>query len=344
MLAGLVALLDEPQRATCLAHLQAAGAASEEALCEAAQVSDAALAAAQRSLRAEEAWRRLSGLAPGARVPSGWTPIRVADALARDPATHHALFEGMRRLWHGPPSWSGEPIEFRLASPHFKDLRVCLRDEPGAYAGLVETMLGLARPIPVAPVRTIYDLGAHIGLMALCLHARHPGASLVCVEPSPANVALLRDNLRRNGVNARVIQAAMSTHDGHSLLHEHPFSSLLHGTSVGPGFGHQGTKVVPTLALSSLLESGDEPFAVKLDIEGAEHGLIANPGRLFDATWIMGELHHGDVGPPRSGLLALLRHRYRVELASSRFTVGDEFRLRIAQDFVATNPQATLIS
>src|SRR5262249_12200769 len=45
-------------------------------------------------------------------------------------------------------------------------------------------------------VHTIVDCGANIGLTALYLASAYPNARILCVEPDPANFALLQRNTR----------------------------------------------------------------------------------------------------------------------------------------------------
>src|SRR5262249_29519345 len=50
---------------------------------------------------------------------------------------------------------------------------------------------------------TLIDVGANIGLVAIAALA-HGGARCIAFEPAPDNYALLRRNLRRHGLEARV--------------------------------------------------------------------------------------------------------------------------------------------
>lgn len=115
-----------------------------------------------------------------------------------------------------PKSWT---IGFRYPAP-VGALRLRVRSNNGADAFIHSEIfehehycLPLERP-----PGTILDLGAHIGLAALYLGRRYPGAAIACVEPWPDNLRLLARNLELNGVSAAVIPAAVHTSDGRVLL------------------------------------------------------------------------------------------------------------------------------
>src|SRR3990167_6601223 len=50
---------------------------------------------------------------------------------------------------------------------------------------------------------TVLDIGAHIGGVTLALLLDNPDVHVIAVEPLPENVALLRRNLRVNGIEDR---------------------------------------------------------------------------------------------------------------------------------------------
>jgi FkbM family methyltransferase len=58
-------------------------------------------------------------------------------------------------------------------------------------------------------VRFILDLGANIGCATLFLLRHHPEASVVVVEPDPANMAVCRRNLAAFGDRVRFVQAGV---------------------------------------------------------------------------------------------------------------------------------------
>jgi len=61
-------------------------------------------------------------------------------------------------------------------------------------------------------VRTVVDLGANIGLTTLYFQQYFPNASYLCVEPNPANAALLRRNVAWMGLGRGSWRPPSATH------------------------------------------------------------------------------------------------------------------------------------
>jgi len=136
------------------------------------------------------------------------------------------------------------------------------------------------------PVERIYDFGANTGLAALYFAALHPGAELVCVEPLDENFAVLRRNIERNHVNARLICAAAGPENGNVDL---SFSDQSH--ALPSVHARQALhRSVPMVRFDQIVQGAN--YGLKIDIEGSESGLAAFPQIVCDARWIVGELHY----------------------------------------------------
>jgi FkbM family methyltransferase len=194
--------------------------------------------------------------------------------------------------------WSRAPLEVRAPIP-----------PPGASVGLRAHTSDLDTYTNVfireefafpcrAPVRTIVDVGANIGMSALFFANRFPEARILALEPEPSNFALLARNVSQCS-RILPIHAALAAEDGTLEV-------------VDPGLGKWGFRTwadeaagaaapaqrtvisVPAFSLDTLcqrhaLESID---ILKLDIEGAEKEVLE-----ASATWIakvgimLAELH-----------------------------------------------------
>lgn len=145
------------------------------------------------------------------------------------------------------------------------------------------------------------DIGAHIGGVTVALAVDNPNARVIAVEALSVNVDLLRENLERNGVAARVVllHAAASKPNVKSAVVEWDFDADESGQhhryiGNGHGFNHEGAKreTVAGLSLDSLVEEYGEIAFMKIDCELCEYNLLDSPA-VKDVREIRGEFHGG---------------------------------------------------
>lgn len=175
-------------------------------------------------------------------------------------------------------------------------------------------------------VRTVIDLGAHIGAFAVRARKRWPAARIICVEANPRNI----DCLQKNAPGADVLTAAVSYEPGPVVL----LNSIFDGATAGPSDSevvpasdprsrlsrdanrHRVEKPPAIVTVEAILdERGIERADVlKIDCEGCEWGVLESidAGRV---RYVVGEYHRGS-------------DRLR-ELAARRFP---DWRLRIISD------------
>lgn len=143
---------------------------------------------------------------------------------------------------------------------------------------------------PLGDVKEILDLGANVGLASIYLAGRLPDARFTCVEPSPDNFRLLRENLRRNLPEARAVNAAVVAKGGAYSLEE---STIPAEGRVVPGTGREGVPVqaltIPDILAAVGLDSVD---LLKVDIEGGEVDLFAAADAWSDRVGaLIAEVH-----------------------------------------------------
>lgn len=121
-------------------------------------------------------------------------------------------------------------------------------------------------------VKTVFDIGANIGVTSVYLARRLPDARFVCVEASPSSFALLEENLSRNVPRASALNLALVAEPGSFRVIEGSYSGI---TRVDPDRGQSGTRI-PGMTLSQLCEQSgfDTVDLLKLDIEGGEGGVF----------------------------------------------------------------------
>ncbi len=180
------------------------------------------------------------------------------------------------------------------------------------------------------PGMSVLDIGANIGyyaLMELALVA--PNGRLIAVEPSPANVALLKRNLALNGrADVEVHQAAVSDAPGKRRFFLSQMSNL--NTFHGEATAHlSGTSIeVETTTVPALMK-GRPLDLLRMDVEGHEveviDGLLPAIEAGALAPMIIFETHRNryssahDMERPLRRLFAL---GYRTRLAGSSSQSG----------------------
>ena len=158
---------------------------------------------------------------------------------------------------------------------------------------------------------TAIDVGANIGLVTISLALA--AAQVVALEPLPANVVRLRENVQRNALaNVVIVEAAAGASDGTAVMH----------AAADPAFGSLRELVkyraseefeVRLRSLDSVWQELERPVVelVKIDVEGAELDVFEG-GRELLATCrpvVLVEADHGGAADAVHGLLSRLGYR-----------------------------------
>jgi FkbM family methyltransferase len=235
---------------------------------------------------ARELWADLAAVSPE------WGPASRLD-LARAVLAYHARLvtgrfgdtaglERLRRIRLRPRQTDGAAVAdadcyFR---PTASDLHV-LREVfvHRAYAYPYQDVVG--------PVRRVLDLGSNIGVSCMYFSLRFPRAELVCVEPVPENVSVLKHNAQSNRMPWRVEAVAVAATAGEADLYANRWwaSSSTNRTvaKARTALSHrpesfltnQVARVAATTVDQLLDRVGwDTVDIVKMDIEGAEREVL----------------------------------------------------------------------
>jgi FkbM family methyltransferase len=154
-------------------------------------------------------------------------------------------------------------------------------------------------------VRTVVDVGAHVGSFTLLCHHYWPNARIVAVEPHPESFELLEKNTKHiPREKLTLINAAVTRNSGKCLLSSPVSHSRVAEyvpdmwNALEPRSGEFGIQVdaVSTEDLWSLLSGvGIEQIdLMKLDCEGAEYAILpalAKFNMMRSIGWIRGEWH-----------------------------------------------------
>jgi FkbM family methyltransferase len=126
----------------------------------------------------------------------------------------------------------------------------------------------------------IIDAGANVGVFAVTVAARMPRVRVLAFEPEPSNAALLRRNVEANGLGGRVIvfEEMIGEQSGEATLYVNARSGGENSAIASPG-----ATILRATARSLadvLSRSGvDRCSLLKMDVEGAEYGILRAAGR-----------------------------------------------------------------
>ncbi len=149
---------------------------------------------------------------------------------------------------------------------------------------------GCYDPVDLREQPFVIDAGANIGLFALFVKLRCPGAEILAFEPSPETAAILRQNIglhRLSGVTVREVALGSSAEQDAPFVYypalpgnstRYPELTGSAKTVLGRAFSprvaerlFRGRQIsVPVERLSAFLAAGRPVNLVKIDVEGAE--------------------------------------------------------------------------
>lgn len=156
----------------------------------------------------------------------------------------------------------------------------------------------------VRPGMTAYDLGANIGYVTLLL-ARAVGerGKVVAVEPLASNVERLREAVRLNRLENRVVVVPKAISAGRGrgrfLVHASPGMGRL-DQAPGRSEGYEGAVEVEIVSMDELVEKDGLPVpdVVKVDVEGAEGLALEGMRGILHKTApiLLVEVHNAKAG------------------------------------------------
>jgi FkbM family methyltransferase len=179
---------------------------------------------------------------------------------------------------------------------------------------------GPAERLIAEPPRSVVDLGANIGLFGLLAIERFPACEVTGIEADPANADLLERCIEANGLGGRwrALRAFAAAAPG-SVSFAAGRSSRSRSVAAGDAPAGDGAIEVEAIDVFPLLAAAE---LVKIDIEGGEWALLADPrlAELGAATIVLE--YHGAGCPgadPRGAAVAALEGAgYRVTIVHER--------------------------
>ncbi len=167
-------------------------------------------------------------------------------------------------------------------------------------------------------VGLVLDLGANVGYASAYVLSRWPSAHVVAVEPDPANVAVLRDNMAPYGARATVVEGAVWSHatrlDLAPPVEGEEWGRQVHDADAHDSDAHDSDahdadgSGVAAFSVPDLIAMGEEALRrqgrapasgrrvslLKVDIEGAEVVVFGDGAPwLDDVEALVIEVHDG---------------------------------------------------
>lgn len=142
---------------------------------------------------------------------------------------------------------------------------------------------------------TFIDIGAHIGSWAKLMQHLVDDANIICVEPIPENIGILKAN---TNYTAKILMKAISGQSNQTVKINYGDNTEggKHHKFIGEVVGFAGEEYieVPTISLNDLLKDVDHVRVMKLDCEGAEHEAFegASVETLKKIDYLIGEYHN----------------------------------------------------
>ena len=127
-------------------------------------------------------------------------------------------------------------------------------------------ILGIRR-FPMGVIKTVLDLGAHVGMFSVLARLLHPGARVVSIEASPANIGVLTENTKNMLIEVHNVAVGS---DSTVLLNTRGSMS---GTVQEADTGSIKSYSLPSL-LTHLKVDSNEGLFIKVDIEGSERNFV----------------------------------------------------------------------
>ena len=169
-------------------------------------------------------------------------------------------------------------------------VRSCSTDFEVALSALA---LGEYDGIQISTVDVIFDAGANIGSSAIAFRKLFPTATIICIEPEPGNIEILKKNAGKLG-NVEIVEAALAADTNPRPLFNRGTGAWGFTVTESDQVTSEVEESVSCVTVSSILEIHelDHIDILKLDIEGGEKEVLESSESWIESVKVvLAELH-----------------------------------------------------
>lgn len=179
--------------------------------------------------------------------------------------------------------WKGTTVHYRPGTDDVTNIyKILLKGKRCEYS----------LPPKLKPA-TILDAGSNIGATTLFFKSLWPEAVVVCCEPQPDNLRLLRKNIESLH-KVTIYETAVGARDGQAKIVSPKEKKMVGSFRVSTDIRDDGQTITLMSPESLLARAGLDHFdLIKVDIEGSEYDFLTSyPEEALRKTkWIIGEMH-----------------------------------------------------
>lgn len=146
--------------------------------------------------------------------------------------------------------------------------------------------------------KKILDLGANIGYyMLLEATDSDKNSDILCIEPDPRNISLLKENIKINSLDQKVsvVEAVVSGKDGEVPINIRDASNL---NKISENFiEDKNTILIKSMTLNSIFKNHGKFDCLRMDVEGAESEILSKNSDNFLNSMPLGSLIFMEIHP-----------------------------------------------
>jgi FkbM family methyltransferase len=241
--------------------------------------------------------------------------LRIARKARHIPVIGRSMTRLVKLLLPNTLTW----VQVRSGMSQGMWMRLNLQKERRLWLGEHEPTLQQALAAVVRPGMVVYDIGAHVGSIALGM-AGLVGRSgrVVAFEADPETAENLMENRDRNGLTTllEIVSFAVWSHSSSRISFRRGGKKRSHGgvemEGQYPVLGSGEVIEIPAITLDDFVANGGLiPQLIKIDVEGAEYEVLRGGERLFltQRPLIVAEVHHKQAADQITSWLPT--HQYR---------------------------------